>query len=106
MITSDKYMPRVSFGIEEITQIIDRNISVPCPHCRQEVRIPESVVSSMSEKELRHMIEHLNDYIEQVRQASVEFFGEDMALMFLVEKMAKMKREFTIPNLTIVGSKQ
>jgi hypothetical protein len=103
MKVTDDYLARaVSLDVADVSMVIDRTVTVGCPHCNQLVRVPESVVSHASERELKIRVKMLNDYIEEVRQAAIEYFGEDVAHRFLVDKLAKMRADFYTPDLKVV----
>lgn len=103
MKITDKYQRVYTVtDLGRIESVIDSVICIPCPNCGQDIRVPEAVISSRSEIELDRMIGRLNDYIDSVRLAAIEYFGEDVALRFMIEKLEVMSKEFTSPKLKLV----
>lgn len=93
--------------MEEIGTVLDHELSIKifdCPKCGFDIRATEAYVNERQRFQLEKMINRFNGAMEEIQEAIIEVYGEDIRMEWLQRKLQAIRDEFAKPKLKLVNS--
>lgn len=77
-------------------------VTIPCPRCNFDLRLPEMYLTNYSKKCLDQTIEMLNNAMDNVCMSAIEVYGEDPRFTLLIKKLERIKKECLKLHLKVI----